>query len=257
MLIGFFDSGIGGLTVLHEAMKDLKHSDFVYYADTLGVPYGTKTKEQVRSYVLKAADFMIRLGIDALVIACNTATSVAVEDLRKAYGLPIIGMEPAVKPAVLNNKDKRVLVTATELTLREEKLRKLITQLDCEDIVDLLPLSGLVGFAERFIFDTEEVLKYLSEALDGRDVSRYQTVVLGCTHFIFYRNVIRRLLGSDIEIIDGNRGTVNRLVQTLEALKIPAGGSGRITYYQSGAEVRGGETHEGYARLLKRLDEVL
>jgi glutamate racemase len=120
-------------------------------------------------------------------VACNTATSVAIEDLRREYALPIIGMEPAVKPAVENHKDKRGLVTATELTLREEKLRKLITRLDCEDIVDLLPLPKLVDFAERAVFDRDTVLGYISETLGECEPGRYQTVVLGCTHFIFYK----------------------------------------------------------------------
>ena len=256
MRIGFFDSGVGGLTVLHEAMKVLKSSDFIYYADTSNVPYGSKTKAQVRDYVFNAADFMIRLGIDVLVVACNTATSVAIEALRQAYNLPIIGMEPAVKPAVLNHKDKRVLVTATELTLKEEKLKKLITQLDCEDIVDLLPLPGLVSFAERAIFEEEMVSEYLSGAFGGLDISRYQTIVLGCTHFIFYKDILKNRIGPDVDIIDGNRGTVNMLTRTLETMDIPGGGSGHITYYHSGSEVVDTETLTRYSKLLKRLNEL-
>ena len=251
MLIGFFDSGVGGLTVLHEAMKKLKQADYIYYADTQGVPYGEKSKEQVRAYVAKAADFMTRLGIDALVVACNTATSVAIEDLRQAYTIPIIGMEPAVKPAVENHKDKRVLVTATPLTLQEEKLKQLITRLDCGDIVDLLPLPGLVRFAEEAVFNENIVLKYLNEALGERDVSQYQTIVLGCTHFIFYKDVFKKLLGSDIDIIDGNSGTIRRLMQTLEAGAVPLGGSGRITFYASGKS--DDETRRRYKALMQRL----
>ncbi len=238
---------------MHEAMNRLKKADFVYYADTLGVPYGTKTKAQVREFVFTAADFLVRIGIDVLVVACNTATSVAIEDLRKEYALPIIGMEPAVKPAVENHKDKRILVTATALTLKEEKLKKLITRLDCEYIVDLLPLPGLVEFAEQGIFDEDMVRPYLLKALGERDISQYQTAVLGCTHFIFYKPVFKKLLGQDIDIIDGNSGTVNMLVKTLEANAIHAGGNGKVTYYHSGAEVRDGRTLEKYDRLLRRL----
>ena len=256
MRIGFFDSGVGGLTVLHEAMKTLKSTNYIYYADTQSVPYGSKTRTQVKDAVFRAVDFMIGQGIDVLVVACNTATSVAIEDLRKAYALPIIGMEPAVKPAVENHKDKRVLVTATELTLKEDKLKKLITQLDCEDIVDLLPLPGLVDFAERSIFDENSVLEYLNEAFSGHDISKYQTVVLGCTHFIFFKDFFKKLLGSNIDIIDGNKGTVNMLVRTLKTLDIAENGSGRITYYHSGREVCDTETLSRYDLLLKRLDEI-
>jgi glutamate racemase len=256
MRIGFFDSGVGGLTVLHDAMKRLGHADYVYYAATDNVPDGEKTAGQVRRDVFAAADIMVRLGIDVLVVACNTATSVAIGDLRSAYALPIIGMEPAVKPAVENHKGKRVLVTATALTLKEEKLKSLITRLDCEDIVDLLPLPGLVGFAERAVFDDTVVLDYLADALKDRDIGRYQTVVLGCTHFIFYRDVFRKLLGPDIDIVDGNLGTVNRLVGTVESQGIPPGGSGRIAYYHSGRAVRGSDELARYAALLKRLDNM-
>ncbi|NLT14535.1 MAG: glutamate racemase, partial [Clostridiales bacterium] len=161
MTIGMFDSGVGGITVLSDALKTIKNADFLYYADTRNVPYGTKTKEEVRGYVLGAADFLVRQGAGALVVACNTATSVAIEDLRRDYCIPVIGMEPAVKPAVENHKDKRILVTATALALKEEKLKKLITRLDCEDIVDLLPLPGLVRFAENMEFDNSPVSAYL------------------------------------------------------------------------------------------------
>lgn len=251
MLIGFFDSGIGGLTVLSDALQAVSGVDFLYYADTANVPYGTKTKEQVKGYVLDAADFLAGKGVDALVVACNTATSVAVEDLRKKYDFPIIGMEPAVKPAVENHKDKRILVTATELALKEEKLRKLIARLDCEDIVDLLPLQALVGFAESMNFDGEAVESYLKERLEAFDLTRYKVAVLGCTHFIYFRPLIKKLLGPDIDVIDGNRGTVNRLLATISELAVPHTGTGAVTYFQSGVEVTDAETLAKYGTLLK------
>lgn len=253
MLIGFFDSGIGGLTVLHESLKLLKNADYIYYADTQNVPYGPKTKMQVRAFILNAADFMVRLGVDVLVVACNTATSVAIEDLRQKYDIPIIGMEPAVKPAVENHLDKRILVTATELALKEEKLKKLISRLDCEDIVDLLPLPELVVFAEKLTFDGPAVRLYLKEQLSRFDLGGFKAVVLGCTHFIYFRQVFKDLLGPDIDIIDGNRGTVNKLHKILEELNTPAEGGGRIAYYHSGRKVNDQEQLQTYANLLKRL----
>jgi glutamate racemase len=258
MLIGFFDSGIGGVTVLHEAAKTIKNADFLYYGDTKNVPYGTKTKEQVKSYVRRAADFLVDKGVDVLVVACNTATSVAIEDLRHTYRLPIIGMEPAVKPAVENHKDKRVLVTATPLALREEKLKKLITRLDAADIVNLLPLPELVRFAEAEAFDSPEAARYLETELSRFDLSMFKTVVLGCTHFIYFRPLFKKLLGTvpDIDIIDGNRGTVNMLVKTLDQLGGENQGAGCITYYHSGVEVTDVQTLDRYKRLLERLDNM-
>lgn len=254
MLIGFFDSGIGGLTVLHESLKIIRNADYIYYADTRNVPYGTKTKAQVRDFVLNAADFISRLGADVLVVACNTATSVAIEDLRQKFDIPIIGMEPAVKPAVENHIDKRILVTATELALKEEKLKKLISRLDCEDIIDLLPLTELVTFAENMTFDDPSVRQYLTEQFSRFDMSSFKAVVLGCTHFIYFRQIIKNLLGPDIDIIDGNRGTVNRLIKTLEGLNIPAEGASRITYYHSGKKVADQKQLQVFGGLLKSLD---
>ena len=115
--IAFFDSGIGGLTVLHQAKKLMPQEDYLYYADTDHVPYGSKTKEEIRRYVEEAADFIAAQDVKALVVACNTATSVAIQSLRARYSFPILGMEPAVKPAVKNIAvSKRVLVTATPVT---------------------------------------------------------------------------------------------------------------------------------------------
>ena len=129
MKIGFFDSGIGGITVLNEAIKQLPNEDYIYFADTDNTPYGVKPKDEVKKYILAAIDFIYAKGVDAIVIACNTATSIAIEDLREKYNIPILGMEPAVKPAIEKNHstNKRVLVTATPLTLKEEKLKNLMT----------------------------------------------------------------------------------------------------------------------------------
>ena len=124
MKIGFFDSGIGGLTVLSEALKRLPHHEYLYYADTEHAPYGKRPKEEVLMYVLEAVDFLVQQGAQMIVIACNTATSIAITTLREKYDIPIIGMEPAVKPAIecVSDGSKRVLVTATPLTLKEEKM---------------------------------------------------------------------------------------------------------------------------------------
>ncbi|TWH29418.1 glutamate racemase [Bacillus subtilis J22] len=100
MKIGFFDSGIGGMTVLYEAIKVLPYEDYIFYADTLNVPYGEKSKGKVKEYIFNAAEFLASQNIKALVIACNTATSIAIEDLRRNFDFPIIGIEPAVKPAI-------------------------------------------------------------------------------------------------------------------------------------------------------------
>lgn len=239
MSIAFFDSGIGGITVLHQAMKSLPLEDYIYYADTLNAPYGTKTRDQVRKLVFDAVDYIVSLGVDAVVIACNTATSVAIEDLRKRYSIPIIGMEPAVKPAVEKNggTHKRVLVTATPLTLKEEKLKNLIDRVDNEHIVDLLPLPGLVQFAESFEFRDGVVAEYMMKELASCDINSYGTIVLGCTHFLFYRNILKKIIPGNIDILDGNAGTVNHLKKVLGEKGGLNSGNGKVRWYCSGKPV--------------------
>lgn len=258
MQIGFFDSGIGGITVLYEALKIMPHEDYLYYADTENVPYGIKPKNEVRKYIIDAAEFIAKHGVKALVVACNTATSIAIEDLRNRYDFPIIGMEPAVKPAVEKHQEssKRVLVTATPLTLKEEKLKNLITKLDSEHIVDLLPLPGLVDFAEKFEFDEQAVLPYLKEQLSGYDMDNYETVVLGCTHFPLYRDMFSKLIPERVDIIDGNTGTVKNLNNKLELMNRTNEGSGKISFYNSGHEVTDRVKLGKYFVLFERLKNM-
>ena len=258
MSIGFFDSGIGGVSVLHEALGRLPQEDFLYYADTDHVPYGPKPKEEVRRHVFAAVDFLVRQGAAAIVIACNTATSVAITDLRAKYDIPIIGMEPAVKVAVdrTPRHEGRILVAATALTLKEEKLHNLIDQIDEDHIVDSLPLPGLVEFAEKHRFDGETVLPYLQEQLGQFDLRKYEAIVLGCTHFVFFADLFRKIASPSTEIVDGNRGTVNHLLRLLTEKGLLKPGTGKVTYFHSGRKVDDPAELARYGDLLKRLDAI-
>lgn len=213
MRIAFFDSGIGGLTVLTEAMKKLPKEDFLYFADTLHVPYGTKTLPEVKRFVQESVSTVMREEIKALVVACNTATSAAIEELRRMYDIPIIGMEPAVKPAVKRSQaaGKRVLVFATSLTLSLSKYTDLVARVDDHKVVDSMPLPELVQYCEQLHFDRDEIERYFSRKLSGIDLGQYSTIVLGCTHFPYYKGILKQILPPHIELIDGSRGTVERL----------------------------------------------
>ncbi|MBW7475384.1 glutamate racemase [Paenibacillus oenotherae] len=237
MAIGFFDSGIGGLTVMADSIRKLPTQDFVYIADRLNVPYGTKSKDEVKTYIIETTDLIIQEGIDALVIACNTATSIAVAELRERYSIPVIGMEPAVKPAVEMNRETglRVLVFATPLTLKQPKYYALVSRVDDLNIVDSLPLPELVNYCESLQFDREIMSDYFREKLSAYDLSRYGMVVLGCTHYSFYRDILREVLPPHIGIIDGNMGTVRRLQAMLYRIGIADGdGSGQVKLMCSG-----------------------
>lgn len=235
MKIGIFDSGIGGLTVLKGALELLPQEDYIYFADTGHAPYGIKPKEEVKAYIYQAADFIAGKGVKALVVACNTATSVAIGDLRDRFDFPVIGMEPAVKPAVERNGGKRVLVAATPLTLKEDKFQDLVEKVDVENMVDVLPLPELVEYAERFVFDDQVVIPYLKEKLAEYDTGLYGTVVLGCTHFPFFKEQFARVFEEGTGIIDGSGGTVKRLKNVLaeRGLGRAQGGTGGIEFYSS------------------------
>jgi glutamate racemase len=256
--IGFFDSGIGGITVLYQALKILPNENYIFYADTAHVPYGEKPKEEVKEYIFDSIDFIVKQGVKAVVIACNTATSVAVEDLRKKYSIPIIGIEPAVKPAVkiTEGKSKRVLVLATSLTLNETKFQNLVHRIDDHDIVDTLPLPGLVEFAEKFEFRKEIVAPYLTQQLASFDLDQYGTIVLGCTHFPYFKDSIKEIFPEHIDIIDGSIGTAENLKRILAKSNKINEGTGDVTFYKSGSMVEDKDTLLRYGQLLDRLNKM-
>lgn len=270
MNIGIFDSGIGGLTLLHQAMVLMPQENFIFYADTDHVPYGTKTREQVVAYVDGVIRFMAEHDCKAVVIACNTATAVAAQLMRRKYQLlPIIGIEPAVKPAVAESEGKRVLVVATPLTVHEKKLRKLVERVDDEHLVDLLELPGLVEFAERGEFVSDSVTAYLQERLSGYVLDQYGELVLGCTHFNYFKDTFRALIPPQIHIIDGSLGTVRQLMRVLDAkhaLLEPVADDGGnwehykndicVRYFESGREITDRAKLETIKRLHERLEKM-
>ncbi len=211
MKIGFFDSGVGGLSVLHTAMRILPPQQYIYFADSKNAPYGTKSKKEVKKLTFAAVDFLYKKNISALVIACNTATSVAVKKLRTEYDLPIIGMEPAIKPAIEKSKNKKVLLVATALTLKEKKLHHLLSQLNATQKVDGIALPDLILFAEKMEWNHPKVSKYLGKKLNQINWKDYSSIVLGCTHFLFFKTHFQKIIPPHIEIIDGNLGTVLHL----------------------------------------------
>lgn len=209
--LAFFDSGLGGLTVLHKALELMPYEQYIYFADSDNAPYGTQSTAAIRALVFDAVDFLIQQDIKALVLACNTATSVVIKDLRQQYSIPIIGMEPAVKPAIELVSNKKTLICATNKTLAENKLQLLIENLNAADKVERLSLQELVAFAEKFEFEGLGVQQYLSNVFSKINWVEFDSIVLGCTHFIYFKRVIQQLIPSHIHILDGNEGTVKHL----------------------------------------------
>jgi len=257
MKIGIFDSGIGGITVLHQALLALPQARFLYYADADHVPYGEKSREEIVRYADEAVGFLARRGAVAVVVACNTATSAAIGFLRGKYRFPILGMEPAVKPAVQTCGDKRVMVVATPVTVRQDKLRNLLKRVDRTHTVDLLALPGLVPLAERGEFDSPRVRQYLERTFAPYDLSRYSVLVLGCTHFNYFKDTFARIFPSGVAQVDGCEGTVNNLVRVLRQTGLSGPGEPGAEYYISGRAVTDAPTLEKIARLHRRLGEML
>ena len=209
--LAFFDSGLGGLTVLHEALKQMPQEQYIYFADSDHAPYGTKSSAAIKALVFDVVDFLVQQDIKALVLACNTATSVVIKDLRQQYSIPIIGMEPAIKPAMELPSNKKTLVCATEKTLAENKLQLLIENLNATDKVERLSLQKLVSFAENFEFEGLKVHTYLSQSFSPINWVEFDSIVLGCTHFVYFKPLIKQLIPPHIHILDGNKGTIKHL----------------------------------------------
>lgn len=211
--IGVFDSGMGGLTFLKPAHLLLPHEDFIYYGDTANAPYGTKAPGDVLKWIDTGVQFLLSMGVQALVLACNTASSVAVESLRQTYSIPIIAMEPAIKAAQAIAKGK-IVVLATELTIKLPKFRNLMERYPQN--LSAVPVYGLVELIERGITEGKEVTDCLHRALEGvTEGSGIDTLVLGCTHYPFVRDSIRGIVGPETKIIDGTLGTIRHLREVL------------------------------------------
>jgi len=214
--VGVFDSGVGGISVLRELVKQMPGEDYIYFGDSVNAPYGTKALEEIRGLTIKNVRFLLGNGAKAIVVACNTATSAAVAILRKMYpGIPLVGIEPAIKPAVLYKSNSRVVVMATPMTLGQEKFRKLMQQY--EDMADIVPLPcpGLMEFVERGVLEGGELDRYLTELFWSVNYEKTDSVVLGCTHYPFVKNAIQKAVGSDVMVFDGGEGTAREMKRRL------------------------------------------
>ena len=216
--IGVFDSGIGGLTVLKQIIKLLPNEKYIYYADTDNVPYGLKTKEQILEYVESAIDFLNSKKVKVIVVACNTATSASANYLRKKYkDLPIIGMEPALKVATQGVKNNNIVVMATPLTLKEKKFETLMHKFRGNNKVVKMPCPKLVEIVENDLLDDETtVINQLKDYYKNVNVDNLDSVVLGCTHFIFYKDYLNEFLPETAHLVDGNMGTCKHVKEILE-----------------------------------------
>lgn len=229
--IGIFDSGVGGITVLGRAVRLMPKENYIYYADTANFPYGDKFHEEVRDDVFKAVAKMAERGIKMLVVACNTATAAAIKELRAAYDFPVLGIEPALKPAVEGEGHGRIAVIATQLTLQEEKFRLLFQRYGAEKGQILsLPAAGLADLVENGHYNDDTGRSFLRSLFQGVEAD---TIVLGCTHYLFLLPLIRELFPHAL-VIDGGEGLSRNILRTIETRGLAnKNGSGKVTVMAS------------------------
>ena len=214
--IGFLDSGVGGLSVMKEAIKIMPNENYIYFGDSKNAPYGVKSTKEIRDLTFKAVEFLISKGIKGLVVACNTATSAAVRELRTVYpDMPLVGIEPAIKPAVELGRDGKILIMATPMTIKQDKFKLLLDKYKDKAEIVPIPCAGLMEFIESGVLDGIELEYYLKEKLSDYSSKNVSSVVLGCTHYPFVKDSISKILGKNVEVIDGGEGTAREIKRRL------------------------------------------
>ena len=215
MKIGVFDSGLGGLTVVSSIEKIFKGAELFYIADTAYAPYGEKTSEQILERCDLITTYLLENhGIEALIVACNTATSAAITHLREKFPfLIVIGTEPGIKPAIMNTKTLHVAVLATPRTLKGDKYQLLVNELSAIKEIKLHEQAciGLVEQIEKGDVDTKETFNMLEKWLEPMKNNNVDTIVLGCTHYPLVANVIKQIMGNEITLIETGDAIANRL----------------------------------------------
>lgn len=241
--VGVFDSGVGGLSVVREIRRLLPALDILYVSDSRFLPYGEKDEDFVRERSLRIADFLIRRGATAIVIACNTATAAAAESLRATLAVPVVGIEPAVKPASAATRSGIVGILATASMLQSRRYAELLSRHGGFVRVIGEPCPGLVERVEQGDLDGPVTLALLERHITPLLAAGADTLVLGCTHFPFLRPAIERLAGPSVSVVDPSDAVARRLA---ELLPKPAAGSGAILAFSSGER-------EAQSRLMSRL----
>jgi glutamate racemase len=215
--IGIFDSGVGGLSVLREIRRELPHESLLYLADQAHIPYGPRPVAELRGLTVAITHFLLDRGAKAVVVACNTASAAALDHLRAAFpSVPFVGMEPAVKPAAQTTRSRVVGVIATPTTLRTERFSRLVMRHARGATVLSQVCPGLVEQVEAGDLAGEKTQRLLRLCLDPLLTAGMDTLVLGCTHYPFLVEAIRRVVGPGVRIMDPGPAVARQVRRVLE-----------------------------------------
>lgn len=253
--IAVIDSGLGGVSVLAYLIEQMPNEDIVYFGDTLNAPYGSKAQETVKNITLANLRMLIdKYSVKALVIACNTATGAAASACRETFtDLPIIGIEPAIKPAVLKSgKDNpNILVMATPLTLAQEKFTSLAEKYNPNSSIIALPCPGLSELIERNA-DDSEIRSLLGELFSSIDTESIDSIVLGCTHYPLVSDIIEEFF-RDASLYDGGKGTAIQTRHRLEecGLCTDSDKKGNVVFLNSSNDPKFKKLAQNYLKKIK------
>lgn len=217
--IGIFDSGVGGLSVLKAIRKKHPSINFIYIADSGYAPYGSRSAEFIESRASHIAHSLIDAGAEVIVIACNTATAIAVAKLRATLTVPIIALEPAIKPAVALTKTKVIGVLATERTIESQTVARLCAEFGHGVNILLQPCPGLVEWVERGELSSDGTYEYLRKLICPLLAQHADTLVLGCTHYVFLKSAIQQIAGPDVHIIESSAAVARQTMRYLNINK--------------------------------------
>lgn len=235
--IGIFDSGLGGLSVANQVRALLPAEDMLYFADSAYCPYGGRPHDEIVQRCQAVTSALLARGVKLLIVACNTACAVALADLRQQTTIPIIGLEPAVKPAVKLSQSGKIAVLATPTTVTSSRLANLIRDHGADFSVDTVAASGWVELVEQGHLtgpDVESVIRSLVDPLVDQGVD---VIVLGCTHYPFLHDEIQRIAGAGVQLVDSGLAIANRVKVVLEdesLLRTDRVGGGQLTVLTSG-----------------------
>ncbi len=237
--IGIFDSGMGGVSLLRNAIRMLPNENYIFYGDNANAPYGDRSEDDILRLTSNAADFLLEQGVKALVLACNTATSASISVLRKKLDVPVVSIEPAIKPACLEPGDGKVLMLATVATTKLARYNALKLRMPDPDRVISVGCSGIVDRIERGIVGDDEFDDILADCLAQYEGMKFDSIVLGCTHFLFISGAIERYakkhFSGACKLRDGNEATVRQLGRVIEQCGlINCCGSAQTRFFTSG-----------------------